>query len=44
MTGICFYAMLDDVKKADKIIDALDSDYQVFLVNAIEKSPLDEFK
>lgn len=43
-TGACLYTVLDDVKKADKIIDALDSDYQVFLVNAIEKSPLDEFK
>ncbi len=43
-TGACLYTVLDDVKKADKIIDTFGSDYQVFLVNAIEKSPLYKFK
>lgn len=43
-TGACLYTVLDDVKKADKITHAFGSDYQVFLVNAIEKSPLYKFK
>ncbi len=43
-TGACLYTVLDDVKKTDKISHTFGSDYQVFLVNAIKKSPLYEFK
>lgn len=43
-TGACLYMALDDVKKADKIIDALGRDCQVYLVNTIKQSPLNEFK
>lgn len=43
-TGACLYTVLDDVEKADKIIDALGDEYRVFLTYAIDKSPLNEFK
>ncbi len=39
-TGACLYTVLDDVKKADKIIDALGSDCQAFVVQALKTSPL----
>ncbi|MGY0399623.1 MAG: 4-(cytidine 5'-diphospho)-2-C-methyl-D-erythritol kinase [Ostreibacterium sp.] len=43
-TGACLYTVLDDVRKADTISRVLGGDYQVFLVNALNKSPLNKFK
>lgn len=43
-TGGCLYAVLDDVKKADKIVHALGGDYDIFVAKTIEQSPLNEFK
>lgn len=42
-TGACLYTVLDDVKKADTIIRTLD-DCRVFVVKALRRSPLNEFK
>ncbi len=42
-TGACLYTVLDDVKKADRIICALERDCRVFVTNAITQSPLNEF-
>ncbi len=35
-TGSCLYSILDDNKKTDKIINSLESDYDLFLVKAIQ--------
>ena len=43
-TGSCVYTVLDDDKKADKIIRDLSGDYKTFLVKAISESPLNRFK
>ncbi|PIE45358.1 MAG: 4-(cytidine 5'-diphospho)-2-C-methyl-D-erythritol kinase [Gammaproteobacteria bacterium] len=43
-TGACLYTVLDDVRKADRITCTLGSDCQAFVVNAIETSPLNDFK
>ncbi len=43
-TGACIYTVLDDVKKADKIADTLNSDDKVFVVSTLDKSPLYKVK
>lgn len=42
-TGSSLYSVLDDDKKADRIVSDLQGDYQAFLTKAIAKSPLYDF-
>ncbi len=44
-TGACLYTVLDDVKKADKISQALTEEgCKVYVVKALMQSPLNKFK